>query len=82
MGANVTAISHSASKKADAEAMGATTFIATHGGEDTVKAHARTLDLIIVTTNDPRMPLDDYIGLLKAHGTLIFVCPDRSYSYC
>jgi alcohol dehydrogenase (NADP+) len=57
MGATVTAISHSASKKADAEAMGATTFVATHGDDGSVKENAGTLDLIVVTTNDTRMPI-------------------------
>jgi alcohol dehydrogenase (NADP+) len=72
MGANVTAISHSESKKADAEKMGATTFIATHGGKD-VAAHRGSLELIIVTTNDARMPLNDYLSLLKPHGVIAFV---------
>lgn len=52
LGANVTVISHTESKKADAEKMGATTFIAT--GSDTanaVKPHRRSLDLIISTTS-------------------------------
>lgn len=52
LGANVTAISHSESKKADAEKMGATRFIATHGGgEDNFKPYARSLDLIICTSS-------------------------------
>jgi hypothetical protein len=49
LGANVTAISHSESKRADAEKMGATRFIATHGGGDDVFApHKRSLDLMQV----------------------------------
>ena len=53
LGANVTAISHSESKKADAEKMGATRFIATHSGKDDDFApYKRSLDLIICTTND------------------------------
>jgi D-arabinose 1-dehydrogenase-like Zn-dependent alcohol dehydrogenase len=73
MGANVTAISHTASKKADAEKMGATRFIATADGDHVFKENARSLDLIIATTNDHKMPLQGYMQLLKPHGYLVFV---------
>ncbi|GAA6023448.1 hypothetical protein JCM10207_004417 [Rhodosporidiobolus poonsookiae] len=74
LGANVTAISHSESKKADAEKMGATNFIATHSGkEDDFKPYARSLDLIICTTNDTDMPLSGYLSLLRPRGKLILV---------
>lgn len=72
MGANVTAISHTSSKKADAEKMGATNFIAT-AEEGSFKKNASTLDLIIATTNDHKMPLNDYLSLLKPHGVLVLV---------
>jgi alcohol dehydrogenase (NADP+) len=56
LGANVTAISHSERKKEDALALGASKFIATHsGGQQDFAPHARTLDLIICTTNDPEV---------------------------
>ncbi|KAI5480107.1 hypothetical protein MNV49_001767 [Pseudohyphozyma bogoriensis] len=48
MGANVTAISHSESKKGDAEKMGATRFIAS-GTPGAFDEHKRSLDLIIIT---------------------------------
>jgi len=74
MGANVTAISHSESKKADAEKMGATRFIATHSGkEDDFKPYVRSLDLIVATTNDAEMPLLGYLSLLRPGGNLILV---------
>ncbi|GAA5939238.1 hypothetical protein JCM3775_007165 [Rhodotorula graminis] len=74
LGANVTAISHSESKKADAEKMGATRFIATHSGkEDDFKPYARSLDLIVATTNDESMPLTGYLSLLRPGGHLILV---------
>ncbi|GAA6043000.1 hypothetical protein JCM8097_003881 [Rhodosporidiobolus ruineniae] len=73
LGANVTAISHSESKKADAEKMGVSRFIATHGGEDAFKAHARSLDLIVATTNDQNMPLEGYLTLLRPGGQFILV---------
>lgn len=53
LGANVTAISHSDSKKEDAMKMGATTFIATHGDDkNAFKPYKRSLDLIICTTSE------------------------------
>ncbi|BGP20799.1 hypothetical protein JCM10213_008937 [Rhodosporidiobolus nylandii] len=74
LGANVTAISHSDSKKADAEKMGATRFIATHSGkEEDFKPYARSLDLIIATSNDENMPLDGYLSLLRPGGKFILV---------
>jgi alcohol dehydrogenase (NADP+) len=73
LGAEVTAISHSPSKKADAEKMGASHFIATSEGPQVFQKNAGTLDLIIATTNDAKMPLDGYISLLAPHGYLVFV---------
>ncbi|KAM0787138.1 hypothetical protein ACM66B_006389 [Microbotryomycetes sp. NB124-2] len=73
MGANVTAISHSESKKKDAEKMGASRFIATHGSDEAFKGHENSLDLIVATTNDAKMPLEGYLSLLRAHGTLVLV---------
>lgn len=75
LGANVTAISHSESKKADAEKMGATRFIATHSGkEDDFAPYKRSLDLIICTTNDKEMPILGYLSLLRPGGHLIREC--------
>ncbi|GAA5828574.1 hypothetical protein JCM11251_000859 [Rhodosporidiobolus azoricus] len=74
LGANVTAISHSESKKADAEKMGTDRFIATHSGkEDDFKPYARSLDLIIATTNDEKMPLEGYMSLIRPGGHFILV---------
>jgi len=73
MGAEVTVVSHSHSKEEDAKKMGAKHFIATHGDGDVFKANKRTLDLIICTTNDDRMPLSGYLQLLKPGGKLVFV---------
>lgn len=74
LGANVTAISHSENKRADAEKMGATRFIATHsGGKKDFAPYARSLDLIIATTNDTDMPLEGYLSLLRPGGQLILV---------
>ncbi|KAK4056066.1 hypothetical protein OIO90_002797 [Microbotryomycetes sp. JL221] len=73
MGANVTAISHSDSKAADAQLLGATNFLATHGRDDAFKGHERSLDLILATTNDRSMPLNGYLSLLRPHGVLVLL---------
>lgn len=74
LGANVTAISHSESKRADAEKMGATRFIATHSGKDKdFEPYKRSLDLIISTTNDVDMPMLGYLSLLRPGGYLVMV---------
>ena len=55
LGANVTAISHTASKDADAKKMGADKMI--HTGDDVaaaVKGNERSLDLIICTASTSR----------------------------
>ena len=46
LGAEVIAISHSESKKADAEKMGASKFVATAKGKSVFKENSRTCDLI------------------------------------
>jgi len=51
--------------------MGATTFIATHGSDEAFGPYARTLDLIICTSNDVNMPLAGYLSLLRPGGRLI-----------
>lgn len=44
---------------------------ATHGAEDAFKPYRRSLDLIIATTNDSKMPLTGYLSLLRPGGHLI-----------
>lgn len=81
MGArSVTAISHSTSKEADASAMGADRFIATHGEGDAFSAHRRTLDLVISTTNDNNMPLAKYVSLIRPGGQFV-ICgaPEKAF---
>lgn len=75
MGAEVTAISRSDSKKEDAKKLGATGYIAT--GNDVAaaaEANKGTLDLIICTINPPEFPeLGDYLKLLKPYGHFVLV---------
>jgi len=69
----VVAISRSRSKKADAEKLGADHFIATEEDKDWAKNNARSLDLIICTVSDPKMPLQKYLRLLRINGQFIQV---------
>lgn len=75
MGAEVTAISRSDRKKADAEKLGARAgFIAT--GDDTEKAckeHEGSLDLVICTINPSSLPVEAYLQLLAPEGVFVIV---------
>lgn len=70
---SVTVISRSSAKKDDAKEMGADTFIATDEEKDWSTTHAGSLDLIVSTVSSPKMPLSDYLSLLKFQGTFIQV---------
>ena len=69
----VVAISRSSSKKQDAMKMGADDFIATDEDQDWATKHAGTLDLIICTVSSPKMPLAQYLQLLRVDGQFIQV---------
>lgn len=69
----IVAISRTGAKKADAEKMGATAFIATAEDKDWARQHAGTLDLIVSTVSSPNMPLSEYLSLLAPHGQFIQV---------
>lgn len=69
----VVAISRSRNKEADARKMGADDFIATSEDKDWQTTQASSLDLIISTVSDHRMPFQGYINLLKTKGRLIIV---------
>ena len=53
--------------------MGADDFIATSEDKEWAKHHARSLDLIVSTVSDSKMPLDSYLQLLRSNGTFIQV---------
>jgi len=73
----VVGISRKADKKDDVLALGADEYIATSDDEDWAKKNKRSLDLIICTVSSEKMPLSDYLGLLKTKGTFIQVgAPD------
>lgn len=70
MGAKVTVLSTSESKKADAQRLGATDFVVTHG--PSLEKLAGTLDLIIDTVSAPH-DYNAYLSLLRARGTMVLV---------
>jgi alcohol dehydrogenase (NADP+) len=67
----VVAISRSSGKKEDAMKMGATGFIATDEDKDWARHHAKSLDLIVSTVSSPKMPLEQYLRLLRVKGQFI-----------
>ncbi len=71
MGADVTLISHSAHKEADARALGATNFLLS-SDKGQMKAARYTFDLIINTVA-VNIDVDQYLSLLKLDGTLVMV---------
>ncbi|KAI9735423.1 MAG: hypothetical protein M1818_006429 [Claussenomyces sp. TS43310] len=68
----VVAISRSHSKEADALKMGADEYIATDD-KDWATKNASSLDLIISTISSPKMPLQEFLGLLRTDGQFIQV---------
>lgn len=78
MGAHVTVLSHSPSKKADALAMGAHDFVATNDPENLAQ-YEKKFDLILNTIS-AEIVIDDYLKLLKLDGTLVVIgLPGRPY---
>lgn len=71
MGAEVTVLSHSPSKEADALAMGAHAFIATNN-PDNFNPIQKKFDLILNTIS-AEIVIDDFLKLLKLDGTLVVV---------
>lgn len=69
----VVAISRTSSKKDDALKLGADQFIATDEEPKWHKTYANTVDLIINTVDSLKMPLTEYVSLLKTGGSLIQV---------
>lgn len=69
----VVGISRKADKKSDVLKMGADEYISTDEDKEWAKHHARSLDLIVCTVSSPKMPLTDYLGLLRTKGTFVQV---------
>jgi alcohol dehydrogenase (NADP+) len=71
LGAEVTMLSTSASKEADARKLGASGFALTKD-PSTFKNLAGRFDFIIDTVSAPH-DINDYLGLLRARGTMVLV---------
>ncbi|AKQ46037.1 hydroxyacid dehydrogenase [Rufibacter radiotolerans] len=71
MGADVTVLSTSANKEADARALGAHNFVVTKDPE-AFKAARNSFDFILNTVS-AKMNLDEYVNLLKLDGTMILL---------
>ncbi|KAK7955626.1 uncharacterized protein PG986_004848 [Apiospora aurea] len=73
----VVGISRKNDKKDDVLKLGADAYIATGEDKDWAAKNARTLDLIICTVSSDKMPLAEYMSLLKVRGRFIQVgAPD------
>ena len=78
MGAEVTVLSHSPSKQADAIAMGAHHFVSTKD-LSSLKPLAKSFDLILNTVS-AELEIDHYLNLLKLDGTLVVIgLPGKPY---
>ena len=53
--------------------LGADEFISTDEDKDWAKHHAGSLDLIVSTVSSPKIPLDQYLMLLRTNGQFIQV---------
>ncbi|KAG0647807.1 NADP-dependent alcohol dehydrogenase [Hyphodiscus hymeniophilus] len=62
------AISRQETKRADALALGADSYVATTDETDWATHYAGSLDLIISTVSTAEMPLNAYLGLLRTGG--------------
>ena len=79
MGAEVTVLSHSPSKEADARAMGAQHFVSTTDMNN-LKPFAKSFDLILNTVS-AELNIGDYLNLLKLDGTLVVIgLPGKPYA--
>jgi uncharacterized zinc-type alcohol dehydrogenase-like protein len=71
LGAEVTVLSHSANKEADAKKMGADHFILTKD-EEVFEKYKNHFDLLINSVSAP-LDLNLYLGMLKLNGSLVMV---------
>ena len=71
MGAEVTVLSSSKSKEADAKRLGAAGFVSGADAQGLSRLAGR-LDFMIDTVSSPH-PIGDYLGLLKRDGTMVLV---------
>jgi D-arabinose 1-dehydrogenase-like Zn-dependent alcohol dehydrogenase len=78
LGAEVTVLSRSEAKQADATELGAEHFLATEG-TTALRRNRNAFDLIVNTVSAP-LPMKDYLGLLKPLGVIVNVgLPSENY---
>ena len=79
MGAEVTVLSHSPHKEADAREMGAHNFISTQDPA-VFAAHEKEFD-VILNTISAEIDINQYLSLLKLNGTLVVIgLPGKPYA--
>jgi len=79
MGAEVTVLSHSPNKEADALAMGAHHFVSTKSTYE-LKKHEKEFDVILNTVS-AEININEYLACLKLHGTLVVIgLPGKPYA--
>ena len=69
----VVAFSRRGDKRADALKMGADEYVATDEDKDWAEKHGASLDLIVCTVSSPKMPLQQYLSMLRVRGQFIQV---------
>ncbi|WP_374074464.1 NAD(P)-dependent alcohol dehydrogenase [Bdellovibrio bacteriovorus] len=80
MGAEVTVLSHSESKREDAKKLGAHHFVLTKTPE-AFRDNANSFDLIINTVSSADLDMAGYLGMLKLDGTMVSVgAPEKPLS--
>lgn len=67
----VVGISRRANKREEVLKIGADKYIATEDDKDWAATNSRSLDLILCTISSEKMPLTDYLSLLKPKGTFV-----------
>ncbi|PHH61908.1 hypothetical protein CDD82_2069 [Ophiocordyceps australis] len=73
LGAEVVGISRRENKRKEALELGCDDYIATEDDPDWASKNKRRLDIIICTVSSTKMPLNDYLGMLRLDGTLVQV---------
>jgi alcohol dehydrogenase (NADP+) len=69
----VLGLSRRADKRAYVLKLGADAYVATEEDEGWAKTHANSLDIIVCTVSSPKMPLRQYLGLLRSRGIFVQV---------
>jgi alcohol dehydrogenase (NADP+) len=74
MGADkVVVVSRGSNKRADALALGADDLIATGEGDNWTKEWASKLDILLSTVSSSKVPMSDYLSLLRPGGVMVQV---------